>query len=280
MNFRIIKSGKKSPAENMAIDEAIFECVQDGKSLPTIRFYDWEPSTVSCGYNQEAEKEIDFALLKKKGFGFVRRPTGGRVVLHDNEVTYSVISPVIGRLSGNVTESYSEISKALAKGLELMNINVDFEKGNLSSEHQRQTANPCFTSSSRYELSYQRKKIVGSAQVRRNNCLLQHGSILLNYNQSKLAQIMPYLTDDQKDRLANYLKRKTVAINEILSVPISFDEATKFFMAGFKEKWRIDEFVIHENLETYELAIAERLRLTKYLTDEWNLKKRIIKNID
>ena len=273
MKWRFLIQEKLSPAENMAIDEAIFNCIQDGRSIPTIRFYDWEPSTVSCGYNQEVAKEVDFVALRKHNFGFVRRPTGGRVVLHDNEVTYAVIGPTIGRLSGNVTESYSEISKALAKGLELMGIDVDFERGNLSSKHQRQTANPCFTSSSRYELSYQRKKIVGSAQVRKNNCLLQHGSILLNYDQSKLAQILPNLTDDQKERLAIYLKRKTIAINEILNVPKSYDEATKFFMSGFKEKWIMDNFEIRKNLETYELEIAKQLRLTKYLTDEWNQRK-------
>ena len=273
MKWRFLIDGKLSPAENMAIDEAIFECVQDGRSLPTIRFYDWDPSAVSCGYNQEIEKEVDLYALKKKGFGFVRRPTGGRVVLHDNEVTYAVISPIDGRLSGNVTESYSEISKALAKGLALMSINVDFEKGNLSTEHQRQAANPCFTSSSRYELSYQRKKIVGSAQVRKNNCLLQHGSILLNHNQSKLAQILPCLSDDRKDRMAGYLKRKTIAINEILSVPKSYNEVVEFFINSFKKKWVNDDFYIHQNLEMHELEIADRLRLTKYLTDEWNKRK-------
>lgn len=273
MKWRFLISGKLSSAENMAIDEAIFYCVQDGRSLPTIRFYDWEPSTVSCGYNQEIAKEVDLLALKKNGFGFVRRPTGGRLVLHDNEVTYAVISPAVGRLSGNVTESYSVISKALAKGLELMGINVDFERGNLSSEHQRQASNPCFTSSSRYELSYQRKKIVGSAQVRRNKCLLQHGSILLNHGQSKLAHVLPGLTEDQKERMASYLKKKTIGINEILSVPKSYNETVKFLLNGFKEKWIMDNFRINENLETYELEIAEELRLTKYLTDEWNLKK-------
>jgi len=273
MEWRILICGKLSPAENMAIDEAIFEGVQDGRSLPTIRFYNWESSTVSCGYNQEAVKEVDFVALKKHNYGFVRRPTGGRVVLHDNEVTYAVISPAAGRLSGNVTESYSEISKALAKGFELMGINVDFEKGNLSSAHQRQPANPCFTSSSRYELSFQRKKIVGSAQVRKSSCLLQHGSILLNHNQSKLAHILPGLSEVQKERIAAFLCKKTIAINDILDVPKSYDEAVKFFMNGFKEKWVTDEFMIHENNDPYELEIAKHLRLTKYLTDEWNLKK-------
>jgi len=273
MKWRFLVSGKLSPAENMAIDDAIFQCIQDGRSLPTIRFYDWEPSTISCGFNQEAAKEVDFTALDELGFGFVRRPTGGRVVLHDNEVTYSVISPVAERLAGNVTASYSEISKALAKGFELLGIKVDFEKGNLSSEHQRQVANPCFTSSSRYELSYKRKKIVGSAQVRKNGCLLQHGSILLNYDQSKLAQILHGLSIAQKERMSNYLKRKTVSINQILSVPKEYYEVVELLISGFKEKWSTDEFMNKNTLETYELKIANELRLTKYLTDEWNQKK-------
>lgn len=273
MKWRFLDSVKLGPAENMAIDEAILECIQAGRSMPTIRFYDWDPPTVSCGYNQVVAKEIDFAALKKLEFGFVRRPTGGRVVLHNGEVTYSVICPTVGRLSGNVTESYSEISKALAKGLELMGINVDFEKGNLSSEHQRQAANPCFTSSSRYELSYQRRKLVGSAQVRKNNCLLQHGSILLNDDQSKLVQILPGLINDQRTRLSDYLKRKTVTINEILKNPINYEKAVELLMKGFRKKWEDDDFEIHENLETYEYETAKKLRLTKYLTDKWNLKK-------
>ncbi|MBT4334132.1 MAG: lipoate--protein ligase family protein [Candidatus Cloacimonetes bacterium] len=273
MKWRFLINSKLSPAENMAIDEAIFESIQDGRSLPTIRFYGWDPSTVSCGYNQEVSKEVDFMALKEYGFGFVRRPTGGRLVLHDDEVTYSVISPASGRLSGNITESYSEISKALALGLEHIGIVVDFEKGNLTSEHQRQVANPCFTSSSRYELNYQKKKIVGSAQVRKNNCILQHGSILLNHGQSKLAKILPGLTIDQKERMVKYLNRKTIGINEILEMPISYKTAVNYLIKGFKEKWIKDDFVIHKNLETYELDIAEKLRISKYLTDEWNQKK-------
>ncbi|MDA3814353.1 MAG: hypothetical protein PF570_08890, partial [Candidatus Cloacimonetes bacterium] len=179
----------------------------------------------------------------------------------------------VKRLSGSVIESYSEISKALAKGFELMGIEVDFEKSNLSSQLQRQTTNPCFTSSSRYELNFQRKKIVGSAQVRKSSCLLQHGSILLNHNQSKLAQILPGLSKDQKERMASYLNRKTVAINDILDVAKSYDETVQFLINGFKEKWITDKFVIHKDIESHEFEIAEELRLTKYLTDEWNRRK-------
>ncbi|MCF7859321.1 MAG: lipoate--protein ligase family protein [Candidatus Cloacimonetes bacterium] len=273
MVWRILISKENNSAMNMAIDEAIFNHVQTGRSKPTIRFYQWDPATVSCGYNQEIKKEVDLEAIRELGFGFVRRPTGGRVVLHDHEVTYAVIAPCEGKFSGSVTESYSEISKALAVGFKLMGIEVDFEKGYLSSEHQRKAMNPCFTSSSRYELNYQHKKLVGSAQVRKYNCLLQHGSILLNYDQSKLAAVLPRLSPEQKGKLAKYLKKKTVSINAILNTPIEFHEAVDFFISGFQEKWNKDEFVISNKLDMWELESSEKLRVSKYLTDGWNRRK-------
>ncbi len=273
MKWRFIISGKLSPARNMAIDEAIFIGVCKGRSDPTIRFYDWEPPTVSCGYNQEIAKEIDFNALEKFGFGFIRRPTGGRIVLHNQEITYSVISPISERLSGNVSESYSEISKALAEGLRMLGVNVEFEKGSLSSFHQRQTANPCFTSSSRFELNYRGKKIVGSAQIRKDNSLLQHGSILLDCNQSKMAYILPKFDDKQKEYLAEYLTRKTISINEILETPVSFDKAVNIFISGFQKSWIGDEFYFCDDLEFFEKELIKNLINTKYLTAEWNKRK-------
>ncbi|MDO9577118.1 MAG: lipoate--protein ligase family protein [Candidatus Cloacimonadales bacterium] len=273
MKWRILNSGKCGSAENMAIDEAILSGIIKGTSLPTIRFYDWQSSTASCGYNQIAEKEVDFAALQKFGFGFVRRPTGGRLVLHDHEVTYAVIVPISGKLDGNVTESYSEISRALATGLKILGIEVELEKGNLSSAHQRQEANPCFASSSRYELAYRNKKIVGSAQVRKSGVLLQHGSILLNYNQSKLANIIPGLSEAERNRLSNYLANKTIAINEILEQPASYEDAVLALTAGFEKTWLFDTFAACKDIDIDERNEVLRLMNSKYLTDEWNKRK-------
>lgn len=273
MEWRILNSGKKSPAENMAIDEAILEAVISGKALPTIRFYDWEPSTASCGYNQSVAEEIDFQELQKFGFGFVRRPTGGRLVLHDREITYSIIAPIEGKFAGNVTQAYSVISLALAEGLRAMGVEVELEKGNLGVQHQRQTANPCFSSSSKYELKCQNKKIVGSAQVRRNDVLLQHGSILLNNDQSQVAYLLPNLDQNKKDKLAKFLKRKTITINSALKNPIDYKQALACLELGFRKSWSDDFFSIHNDLSQYEIEIASRLSHTKYLTDEWNKRK-------
>ena len=259
-----------TPAMNMAIDEAIFIGVKEKRSLPTIRFYGWNPPAISFGYNQEFSKEIDITALKKFGFGYVRRPTGGRAVLHDEEVTYSVIAPISENLSGNILESYSEISRALAQGLKNLGIEVEFEKSELSSHYQRQAVNPCFSSSSRFELNYQKKKIVGSAQLRKDNTFLQHGSILLQKNQSKLAYVIPNLSNEQRKRLAVYLSKKTIAINEILKESVNFDDAVSALISGFKMTWQTDKFMVREDIETWEKEKAEFLASTKYLTGEWD----------
>lgn len=273
MKWRILKSNHLGSARNMAIDEAILEGVIKGYSLPTIRFYGWNPATVSCGYNQNIEKEIDLKSIEDAGYGFVRRPTGGRLVLHEDEVTYSVVAKCSGRLGGNVTESYFEISKALQAGFYFLGVEVELERGSLSSAHQRQDVNPCFASSSRFELNYNRQKIVGSAQVRRENVLLQHGSILLDHDQSALAYLTPGLTAEKKDRLATFLKRKTIAINQVLDTPISFFNAVEKFIDGFRHEWSNDAFEISDKLLPEEEKAVEFFIYSKYLTTEWNNRK-------
>lgn len=273
MKWRVLISGKLSPAENMAIDEALFSEVISGNSLPVLRFYDWEPASVSIGYNQIAEKEVDFAALEKFGFGFVRRPTGGRMVLHQDEVTYSVIAPAKGRFRGSVTSSYSEISKALAVGLGKLDIHTDFERGVLNSEGQREHVNPCFNSVSKYELTYQGKKIVGSAQVRKEDCILQHGSILLNSDQNQIASLLPEIDDDRRKKIQNLMKKKTTAINLILSESVTFSDIVQNLLAGFKDAWKEDEFVVNGSLSDEVKRKIFQLKKEKYNSIKWNKRK-------
>jgi lipoyl(octanoyl) transferase len=278
MKWRFLVDDALSAAENMAIDEAIMISVAQERSLPTIRFYDWQVPTLSYGYHQQAEHEIDFVELKKKGYDFVRRPTGGRMVLHKNEVTYAVIAPVSERLSGNTVNSYREISMALAEGLRMMGLQkVELEKGELSSSEQRLENNPCFSSSSRYEIKLEHKKIIGSAQVRKDNVLLQHGSILLNNDQSEIADFIPNVNEEQKKRLKTYLSKKTIAINQVLEKKINFATAVEYFMQSFQQTWIHDTFISSLDKTSYEVDLMEELRDNKYTKQWWNLKKKRIK---
>ncbi len=264
MKWRIMVSGKLKPNENMAIDEAILNGVIAGTSDPTIRFYDWDPPTASLGYHQQFEKEVDFNQLNSFGWGIVKRPTGGRLVLHIDEVTYAVIGPMEGYLAGNLTQSYSSISLALAEGLRLLDVEVEFEKGSLSTHHQREANNPCFTSSSRYELKYEGKKMVGSAQVRRQNALLQHGSILLDHDQSRVVDIMPDLDDLKRERLKKFLAKKSIAINQVRNKKVEFSEAVSCFIEGFQKIWEKDEFYFEDKLSIEEQEEVTELIGSKY----------------
>lgn len=273
ISWRIIVNGGMPPALNMAVDEAIYIRLREGKSQPTIRFYGWVPATASFGYNQEINKEISIDILQSRNLGYVRRPTGGRLVLHDQEITYAVIAPAKFQFQGNITASYAAISQALAAGFGYLGIKVDFEKGSLSPAHQRESSNPCFSSSSRYELNYQHRKIVGSAQVRKDDYLLQHGSILLDKDQSGIAWIIPDLSAEQRLKMAHYLGRKTVAVNQILEKSITFREGVEAFIQGFRSAWNNDYFHLVQDLEDEEKILAGELVENKYSRMEWNAKK-------
>ena len=114
-----IYSGPSRPSFNMALDEALLDWHSEGKMPPVIRFYEWSPATLSIGYFQRAEQEIDLEEIRAQGLGFVRRPTGGRAVLHDQELTYSVIvSESYPNMPQTVTEAYRVISEGLLIGFQ------------------------------------------------------------------------------------------------------------------------------------------------------------------
>lgn len=270
MKWRILVTGKEDPCMNMAIDESIYRSVCDNESPPTIRFYDWQPASFSYGYNQKLEQELDIEKVRTSEYGFVRRPTGGRLVLHEDEVTYSVIAPFRGEMNGSLTGAYLRIANALQKGFNLMNIEVDMHKATLTREHQKETNNPCFSSSSRYELTYKGKKIVGSAQVRNNKGFLQHGSILRSNNQGRVADFLPELSAEKRVRMKAWLSGKTTSISEVLGEYVSFDRAVESLAAGFQKCWQEESFYTDAGLTFEEKKVANALFKGKYRDIRWN----------
>ncbi len=167
------------PAEgiwNMAVDEAILDAVAAGVAPPTLRFFQWRPACLSLGYFQPYAVVNDEACAAS-GVGVVRRPTGGRAILHDRELTYSIALP-LATLGGDhaVESSYFRLSQALLEGLRASGARVTLARAEPDPESGHGPA--CFDRASAHEILLDGRKVVGSAQVRRAGALLQHGSIL------------------------------------------------------------------------------------------------------
>lgn len=270
-----IDSGYCSPAFNMALDEALLNWQSKGEIPPIIRFYGWDPATLSIGYFQKAEAEIDLEEVKRKGLGFVRRPTGGRAVLHEHELTYSVIVPEsYPGMPTTVTEAYRVISEGILMGFRNLGLDAYFavprseqEKAALKSPR----SSVCFDAPSWYELVVEGRKVAGSAQTRQKGVILQHGSILLELDDDKLFSVFKFSNDRVKERMQKNLKNKAVAMNDIAGRKITIPEAKEAFEKGFAEGLSVDlePYVLTEKQLLEVKAIAE----SKYESDEWNFMR-------
>lgn len=178
----------------MQVDSALLdEAILNKYLFPIVRFYGWEPACVSLGRNQSSDG-VNLDYLNKHGIGLTKRLTGGRALLHDDELTYSFVAPVGYMQSESVIESYKEISNALIAGFSSLGIELEFAK-NIKTGAK---LNYCMSISSGADLVFKGKKIIGSAQCRKNGYLLQHGSILFSYDKSKIENIFNEKFDDSK----------------------------------------------------------------------------------
>jgi lipoate-protein ligase A len=273
--WRFIDSGNRSPSFNMALDEALLDWHSEGKIPPVIRFYGWNPATLSVGYFQKVEKEIDLEAVKAHQLGFVRRPTGGRGVLHEHELTYSVIvSEDHPEMPNSVTEAYRVISEGILKGFHHLGLEAYFAVPKTADERDA-LKNPrsavCFDAPSWYELVVEGRKVAGSAQTRQKGVILQHGSILLDLDEDKLFSLFKYPSERVKERMRKAFKDKAVAINAISPRKISLEEAKEAFYKGFAEGLNIELEPYH--LTEEELAYVDKIAKERYESDEWNFKR-------
>lgn len=277
--WRWIRSGAEAPAMNMAVDEAILIAHSEGRTPPTLRFYGWNPASLSIGYFQRARNEVDFEELKRQGIGFVRRATGGRAVLHDRELTYSmIVAESYPGLPRRVTEAYRVLSQGLLNGF--INLGLDAEMVTLASEEEKAKyesmgSAACFDSPSWYELVVEGRKVAGSAQVRQKEVVLQHGSILLDLNVKQLFSLLKFRSEALKERLEQSFESKAVAINQLRRErgmnPVKLEEVEQAFVRGIAEG--MDIRLEEAELTLYEKELAERLVREKYGTDEWNFRR-------
>ena len=264
--WRLLITSPSPGAWNMAVDEAILEAVEQKSSLPTLRFYAWDPPCLSIGYAQPCN-DIDPSRLNDLQWDWVRRPTGGRAILHTDELTYSVITPLSDpRVSGGVLESYQRLSSALLTGLHRLNIPAESQPNPTSARGKKNDA-VCFEVPSSYEIVVRGKKLVGSAQVRRKNMLLQHGSLPLWGDLTRITQVLTY--PDEHDRLEAATRRLSHATTTAMvrGENISWQAATQAFIYGFQSELNLE--LIPADLSEQESIRVEKLVQEKYTHLSW-----------
>lgn len=265
-NWRLIVSEPASGAWNMAVDEAIMKVYSRRLVPPTLRLYTWEPPCVSIGYFQDAEAEIDIDACHREGADVVRRATGGRAVLHEDEVTYSV---VIGEdaLPGSVLQTYMVLSRGLLEGLRILGVKAELAPGRSASSGGSTSA--CFDAPSFYEIVVDGKKAVGSAQTRKCGVILQHGSIPTVFDASKVARLLGCKDEAERNRIERILRRKATGLYEALGREVPFESIMEAVIEGFRRGLHLE--LTKQPLTALEEEIAQHLYEKKYSTPEWNI---------
>ncbi|MCO0860734.1 biotin/lipoate A/B protein ligase family protein [Staphylococcus pasteuri] len=272
--WNFINTGSKDPYYNMAMDEALLNFVSRGEIDPVIRFYTWNPATLSMGYFQRLKKEIDIEKVKEKGYGLVRRQTGGRGVLHDKELTYSVIVPESHpKMPTTVTEAYRVISQGLLEGFKNLGFETYFAVPRSKEEREKlkqPRSSVCFDAPSWYELVVEGRKIAGSAQTRQKGVILQHGSILQDIDVDELFDLFIFKHDRLKNKMKEAFVDKAVAINDISEKHITLNEMEDAFKEGFKEGLQIEFKPL--TLTDEQMNKVKELE-EKFRSDEWTYRK-------
>lgn len=237
--WRYIDSGTADSVFNMATDEALARYASS--CIPVLRVYRWQPFTISIGYHQKWQ-EINLEKCQKDGVDVVRRPTGGRAIFHSHEITYSVILPRESAwFQKNTLEVYNQISSALVQGLYQLGLPVVLERVETISPEftQYRGSFACFASSAKYEIHFKGKKLVGSAQRRFKNAILQHGSIILDNEHLKLLNYLSPNGNGSTSKAREHLQERTVCIESILKRKVNYKDVAASLKSGFEKYFNV-----------------------------------------
>ena len=259
--WRLLVDGPAEGVWNMATDEALLQSAISGSGMPTLRLYWWDPHTLSLGANQVAEGVVDGTALEADGYGLVRRPTGGRAILHAEELTYSVIA---GTPTGGTLAAYRWLAEGLRSGLAEAGITVQLERMKNPRAGGLETQQPCFTAAGRYELVSEGRKVVGSAQRRRDGWLMQHGSILLGPEHLRLPR---YLGTPDPAAETALLESATTDCSALLGRSITAGEMIEPFAEGFARGLGIE--LDAGSLSREEQELTALLCDRRFGTDSW-----------
>lgn len=269
MKFRFIRDAARTGAMNMAIDDLLFRQREEGSETSAVlRIYRWSPPALSLGFHQRYDVACDEEFLRERNIDIVRRPTGGKAVLHHEELTYSVTASLEeGYFKDDpLDQSYAKIALGLKRSLELLGLRPELEKRD--KKLNVTSPSPCFLVPTQKEILVGGKKVIGSAQKRGAGAFLQHGSIPIRMDYELLARA----TRNRSEDIESYRKHFT-SLGEFLP-SLTEDRLEDALRGGFAEAFGGDW--TERALSPGELAEAEKIMDERYGTDLWNRKPRTV----
>lgn len=266
--WRLMITPPARGAWNMAVDEAILEQAGRGESLPTLRLYAWDPACLSLGHAQPFA-DVDTPRRRERGWDVVRRATGGRAILHTDELTYSVTgSAEEPALVGGVLESYNRIAQALLLAVKNLGLPVEMKQIVGQVSNLTDTVNPiCFEVPSTYEITVAGKKLIGSAQARKREGVLQHGSLPLTGDLTRICQALVFADEPARQEAASRLSARATTVESALGRAVTWDSAAAAFIDAFE--MQLGLCFERGELSEYESRRAEELVKEKYDHPSW-----------
>jgi len=262
--WRLLLTSPAEGAWNMALDESILEHSAAGITPPTLRLYSWQPGCLSLGFSQPASN-VNHDALSQNGWHCVRRPTGGQAVLHIDELTYSVMAPnTEPRMSGSVLEVYRRISLGLLQALR--SLGLEPAADSVYENTIAKSDNPvCFENPSNYEITVSGLKLIGSAQARKAEGILQHGSIPIHGDITRILKCFLKIRDLQRAR--DKLLQHAANLELILGETLPYKQVEQAVINGFSSALNLR--LVQAEPTHSEILRAEELMRDKYLSDKW-----------
>ena len=259
--WRLLITPPARGAWNMAVDESILEHIGRGESVPTLRLYAWDPACLSLGHAQPFS-DVDVDRLKERSWEVVRRATGGRAILHTDELTYSVIAPNDEpRVEGGVLESYNRLAEALLFAVKILELPVEMKEGKADGDGR---TNPiCFEVPSTYEITVNGKKLIGSAQARKKEGVLQHGSLPLTGDIARICQALVFENESTRQTASSRLLARAATVESALGRAVSWEAAAQAFVNAFEAQLGL-------SLKRGELSESESKRADELVKEKYD----------
>ncbi len=234
-DWSIIETGAGDAAWNMAVDWALLQLRGEGKIPDTLRFYTWNGDALSLGYSQDILRELDLERCRRRGVSTVFRPTGGALVLHHFDLTYSIVLGMPGLDPGAWADFSRLVARVLRRWLQGIGIEAAFVEGGMGGGRRNHGA--CFLGRGRHEITVLGRKIVGNARRWSGGALLQHGSIVIRRSPVSVVDLMAGMTEEEREETREELERKSTSLEEETGRVMEYEELWPSLLAEFERSF-------------------------------------------